>query len=504
MSEIFLKSLRISYQKRESGAAKNAYQKALGVAVNGDWSAGSVTLVASVEISKNMLCFFLYSTVLSTLNIWMIILLIAMALLNCFWISRNLRYKESIREEEAGLERKFWYVKAAMGNTAAAKDIRIFGMQKWLTKTQDQNTEAMTSLQGRIQKQNARQEQLCHATAMLRDMAAYGYLIYQVSAGRLTAGEFMLYFGAITGFSIFVTGIVRNIGELKGASDTTNYYRAYMEQEEEELEDGEAQICDLEQPLSISFEDVTFSYDGKRNIFEHFSMKIHAGEKLALVGMNGVGKTTFVKLLCGLYEPDAGKITINGIDSRKFSKRELWQLFSVVFQEAFLLPFSLGENISMKRPEQIDAKRAWDALEKAGIRQIFEKKGATLETFLTHDILEGGITLSGGQQQRLLLARALYKDGAILILDEPTAALDPIAENEVYESYRKYTEQKTAVFISHRLASTRFSDRIVLLENGKILEEGTHDELMKRGGAYAQMYRVQSNYYQDTGEREQE
>lgn len=158
----------------------------------------------------------------------------------------------------------------------------------------------------------------------------------------------------------------------------------------------------------------------------------------------------------------------------------------------------------MKRPEQIDAKRAWDALEKAGIRQIFEKKGATLETFLTHDILEGGITLSGGQQQRLLLARALYKDGAILILDEPTAALDPIAENEVYESYRKYTEQKTAVFISHRLASTRFSDRIVLLENGKILEEGTHDELMKRGGAYAQMYRVQSNYYQDTGEREQE
>lgn len=234
---------------------------------------------------------------------------------------------------------------------------------------------------------------------------------------------------------------------------------------------------------------------GEKIIFDHFNLKIAAGERIALVGVNGAGKTTLVKLLCGMYEPDSGQILINGIDRKRIPKRELYDLFSVIFQEKFIMPFSIGENIAMKRPEHIDEKKLWDAIERAGMKDVFEEKKITPDTFMTKQMLKSGISLSGGQQQRLLLARALYKDGAVMILDEPTAALDPIAESEIYESYDKYTENKTAIFISHRLASTRFSDRIVMIENGKIVDEGTHEELMASDGAYSKMYDIQGKYY---------
>ena len=199
-----------------------------------------------------------------------------------------------------------------------------------------------------------------------------------------------------------------------------------------------------------------------------------------------------------MYEPDSGTIRINGIDIREFPKQELYRLFSVVFQEAFTLPFTVGENLAMTVSEDIDTSRAWKALEQAGLKEIFEEKQITLDTFMKKAVTKDGIDLSGGQMQRFLLARALYKNAPILLLDEPTASLDPIAESEVYDNYRRYSKGKTSVFISHRLASTRFSDRIVLIENGRILEIGTHDELMHKNGSYAAMFRIQSRYYTDS------
>ncbi len=213
------------------------------------------------------------------------------------------------------------------------------------------------------------------------------------------------------------------------------------------------------------------------------------------MGVNGAGKTTFVKLLTGMLEPDSGQILINGIDRNEFPKEEFYKLFSVVFQEQFILPFTIAENIALNRRDEVDEARAWQAVEKAGLKQIFEEKNITLDSWMTRRLMESGIDFSGGQRQRFLLARALYKDAPILILDEPTAALDPIAESEIYESYHKYSSQKTSVFISHRLASTKFSDRIIMIENGEILEMGTHKQLMEKNGAYARMYEVQSNYY---------
>ena len=209
-------------------------------------------------------------------------------------------------------------------------------------------------------------------------------------------------------------------------------------------------------------------------------------------------KSTLVKLLTGMYEPDEGCILINGIDRNRFARSEFYKLFSVVFQEYFILPFKISENVSLKRAVDADDEKVLDALEKAGLKQYFDSRNITPERYITKSMHKNGIELSGGQNQRLLLARALYKDAPVLVLDEPTAALDPIAESEIYNSYVKYTDKKTAIFISHRFASTRFSDRIIMLEKGKVIEQGTHEELMQMNGRYAQMFEVQSSYYEST------
>ena len=270
--------------------------------------------------------------------------------------------------------------------------------------------------------------------------------------------------------------------------------------------DGRAAYAGQRFPApGIVFEDVGFAYkkeDGTpgEKVLDHFNLTIAPGEKLALVGVNGAGKTTLVKLLCGLYQPDQGRILVNGRSRSEMESEEWYQMLSVVFQEQLVLPITIAENLSLQRREETDDERAWAALEKAGLSETFARQKLTLDTFMKKTISRKGIELSGGQQQRLMLARALYKDAPLLVLDEPTAALDPIAESEVYESYLQHSRGKTAIFISHRLASTRFSDRIILLDHGQIQEEGTHEQLMKLGGAYAHMYQVQSSYYEKEAE----
>ncbi len=519
---LFLKSLRIKYADTESGEIKKAYWKAVETATNGDWSASSRIISGSITMMKSVLCFLLYSTVLSFLSIWMVAVLIGLSLLSYLISLNRIKFTESLREEEAEVTKKYYCVKNSMGNVEAAKDIRIFGMNHWLTKLRDISLGELRELNKKRTRKAEQCEKLNFALSMLRDFMAYGFLLYQVTNQGLSVSEFVLYFGAITGFSGFVGDIMNGIAELREAANSTDYYRAYMELPEEDRNNGKRHIIELEFPVKIEFRNVCFAYKeymeedekdnnqkegtvkgeekeltGERNanIFRNFNLTINSGEKIALVGVNGAGKTTFVKLLTGMLEPDSGQILINGIDTREFPKEEFYKLFSVVFQEQFIPPFTIAENIALNRRDEVDEARAWQAVEKAGLKQVFEEKNVTLDSWMTRKLIESGIDFSGGQRQRFLLARALYKDAPILILDEPTAALDPIAESEIYESYHKYSSQKTSVFISHRLASTRFSDRIIMIENGEILEMGTHKELMEKNGAYARMYEVQSNYY---------
>lgn len=226
------------------------------------------------------------------------------------------------------------------------------------------------------------------------------------------------------------------------------------------------------------------------------NLTIHPGEKLAIVGLNGAGKTTLVKLLCGLLDPTEGRVLLNGIDVRLFNRQEYYELFSAVFQEFSILNVTIAENIA-QCAQDIDDARVQACLDQAGLTQAVAQLPQGVKTYVGREVFLDGVLFSGGETQRLMLARALYKDSPILVLDEPTAALDPLAENDIYLKYNDMTRGKTALFISHRLASTRFCDRIILLSDGGIAEEGTHESLLADGGAYAQLFEVQSRYYRE-------
>ena len=226
------------------------------------------------------------------------------------------------------------------------------------------------------------------------------------------------------------------------------------------------------------------------------NLTIHPGEKLAIVGLNGAGKTTLVRLLCGFFDPTEGHVLLNGRDIREFNRREYYQLFSAVFQEFSVLDVTVAENIA-QTVENINYEKIHDCIEKAGLSALIQELPKGLDTHVGKEVFLDGVLCSGGQTQRLMLARALYKDGPILMLDEPTAALDPIAENDIYMKYNDMTQGKTSIFISHRLASTRFCDRIIFMADGTIVEQGTHESLLAQDGEYAKLFEVQSRYYQE-------
>jgi ATP-binding cassette subfamily B protein len=244
-------------------------------------------------------------------------------------------------------------------------------------------------------------------------------------------------------------------------------------------------------------EHVSFRYpDTENDIIRDLNLTVRPGEKLAIVGLNGAGKTTLVKLLCGLLDPTEGRVLLNGRDIRGFNRRKYYDLFSAVFQEFSVLDVTVAEEIA-QTTEDIDYDKVADCVEKAGLPAAIAQLPQGYETHVGREVYLDGVLFSGGQTQRLMLARALYKDGPILLLDEPTAALDPIAENDIYMKYSEMTHKKTSLFISHRLASTRFCDRIIFVSDGGIKEEGTHESLLQLGGAYADLFEVQSRYYRE-------
>ena len=272
--------------------------------------------------------------------------------------------------------------------------------------------------------------------------------------------------------------------------------REYLEIEEPFCFAGGKQLPKAHS-YELRLENVSFCYPkATKNTIDRMNLTVHAGEKLAIVGLNGAGKTTLVKLLCGLLDPTEGRVLLNGQDIRQLDRREYYRLFSAVFQDFSVLSASVAQNIS-QQAQGYDVEKINRCIEQAGLTEKISQLPQGIETKVGREVYEDGVLFSGGQTQRLMLARALYKDGGILLLDEPTAALDPIAENDIYLKYDEMSKGKTSLFISHRLASTRFCDRIIFLENGGICEEGTHEQLLQQGGGYAKLFEIQSRYYKE-------
>ena len=312
-------------------------------------------------------------------------------------------------------------------------------------------------------------------------------------SGAVSVGDVLMYSGAIITMMTGVQNILMQYNQINYRNEYLKTYEDFIKRPNMHY-DGTLPIEKRDDnEYELSFRNVSFCYPGTADdILKNVSLDFKIGQKMALVGMNGAGKTTLIKLLLRLYEPTEGEICLNGINIEKYDYEEYLQIFSVVFQDFKLFAFPLDENIAAGG--QVDKRRLKQVLTKIGLNEFVEGLPKKECTFLYQENGEG-VTPSGGEAQKVAIARALYKDAPFVILDEPTAALDPIAEAGIYENFDSLVGEKTAVYISHRMSSCKFCDRIVVLDHGEIVEEGTHDSLMERNGIYAKLYQKQAEYY---------
>ena len=445
-----------------------------------------------------VLSFLLFGSVVSLLHPAIILLLVVGCLIGAAlgkwergknWEDRDIRndLDKKIGYAAFGMSRDFKY----------AKDVRLYGMKKPLHDRLDRLFALRMAEQGKVERRSILAAAAQFLVILIRDGAAYIFLIGEAVRGNVDASSFVLYFSAITSLSGVMGGILGTINRVSEGAMQVSDFREAMEVEDR-LNRGPG-IPVPQGPFSIEFKNVSYQYPkGEKKVLDHISFRIEAGEKIALVGLNGAGKTTLTMLMCGLLLPDEGEILLDGHTLYEYNRDEMYALFGVVPQRFHLLPVSLARNIASAAAEEtIDRDRLADCIRLAGLTEKITSLPRGADTLLGRELNEDGIELSGGETQKLLLARLLYKNPPCIILDEPTAALDPIAEDKMYRSYNEIAARATSIFISRRLASTNFCDRIFLLDNAGFAEVGTHEELMAAGGKYKELFEIQSKYYSE-------
>lgn len=438
-----------------------------------------------------------YVVIIAVLNPLVLLYLVLNVLVTYYLTVRVKKYEHSQKDKVAEVRRKGKYIYDTMYNFAYGKDIRIYNIKDWLEGKFKFYKEEEVSIFKKVKYKYVNVSLIDTLFLLLREGIVFAYLIYRVMYMGMSIGDFSMYFITISGFAAWMQKVMEDIAHIRLQNLYINDFRDFLEMDEKAKEKSNSEIPQST-PYEIEFKNVSFKYpNSERYIYKNLSLKIRAGERLAIVGINGAGKTTFVKLLTRLYEPTEGEILINGINIANLNKEEYYKLFSVVFQEIKMLAFSVAENVSFVPEDKIDRERVMECIEKAGMKEKINSLKKGIDTSLLKIIDLEGIELSGGENQKLALARALYKNGEIVILDEPTAALDPIAEFNIYKSFDELVGEKTAIYISHRLASTRFCDAIAFFEDGQIKEYGTHEELLEKKGRYAEIFDVQACYYRE-------
>lgn len=481
------------YDKLESPEYKNLLTQHMNFA-----TAPLDMFYAFFELLKSIIMIVVFGTLVSTLHPLIFLMLVVMAVVHFFAKKPLVRLQHKLNIDMVANDRKFNYVTRISNDFENAKEVRLYDMSPWINEISDDCLKTHRHLHSRIQWRAFLTGSINNFLNLLRDAFAYIYLIIMFSKNAITVGDFTMYFSAITSLSGTLTGLSEKITEL------TKYDLKIKDiRKTEKMPSSRNRGKGISAPkenIEIEFRNVSFRYPNAENdTIKNISFKIKAGEKLALVGVNGAGKTTIVKLLCGLYLPTEGEILLNSHPINDYNIYEYYSLFSAVFQDISLMPYSIAENIAATtEKDEIDFEKVKNSIEIAGLKERVDALPLGVDTPFNKNINEDAVDFSGGEKQKLALARAIYLDRPMLILDEPTAALDPIAENEMYMKFNEISRGQTAMFISHRLASTRFCDRIIHLENGEIIENGTHDELIAANGKYAMMYGLQSKYYSDS------
>lgn len=495
--ELHDKAMNLDYHHVENVDTQNALHRASRTTSNPNQGLGGV-MVNLFSIGGYLLGFIGYMGIIFKLH--PVVLLYLLLSVSVLYMRKNKANDYQIQREDdlRPDERKFRYLARVMTDFEFGKDLRIYQLKEMLLAKMLHLNEKTEKVQKEVAHRFLKVELLDCVLVLIRDGIVYGYITYLTLNGHLSFGDFILFTGTISGFAIWMQELMKMITQLKLTARYVDDYRDYMEIDGNRVISN-PEKCPTGELHDISFQNVHFKYPGSEKVvFDNLCLDIPAGQKLAIVGTNGAGKTSLIKLLTGLYRPDSGEIRISGTDITKIPLAEHYHLFSVVYQEIKPLAASISENVAST--EAPDEALVWDSLRRAGLETKVKSLNNDIQTPLLKVIHDDGIELSGGENQKLALARALYKNGPIVILDEPTSALDPIAEKGIYESFGDMIGNRTAIFISHRLSSTKFCDKVIYIDDGKIVEYGSHDELMTLGGHYAHMFNLQAQYYQDRPE----
>lgn len=452
-----------------------------------------------ITLFSSVLGFIFYSAILTQLNIVILLFLITTTAASYF-ISLNVtEWTEKNNSERTKYHHKLGYIDTVAEDIKSAKDIRLYRMEGWLQRIYNDNIQKIAQWYKQYDKLVLKTTLANSSLSLLREGVAYGYLIYLSVNNQISVGDFILYFSAITGFSGWLQNIIAQLVEMKRTSVFISKFRNFLDYPEIYKHEGGASAENkLKAPCKIELKNVCYRYLGAENdTLKNINLTIKPGEHIAIVGLNGAGKTTLVKLICGLIDPTDGEVLYDGVNIKEYNRVEFYRLFSAVFQQYSLLALSIDEIISETTSDMADNQRVEHCLKAAGLWERVSSLPNGTKAMYDKSVNDNAVAFSGGEIQKLLLARAVYKDAPVLILDEPTAALDAIAENRLYENYHDITLGKTSVFISHRLASTRFCDWIILINNGEIEESGTHTELLTQKGLYHTLFETQAKYYRE-------
>ena len=498
--ELSRKALSMDYQLYESKKVKDALAKAeYGVSSNLRGLEGLYRKLPLLIIA--ILGFLIFGISTIFISYYVLIIVLVVFIINFILIIFVSKKHTKIGDDISKVNNKIRYFSNASENEVMAKDIRNYSLSSKFISL-------LSTYHKELRKHLIRLNFLWFIPsfeltlgALIRDLIAYAFLIYQAINNLISISEFVALFSSITAFNSYLDQISLYLDENILCSLEVKYFREFFDIKNDfnHGNNKDKKCIDInliKKPFEIDIKNISFKYDGSdKYIFKDFSLKIRSGEKIALVGINGAGKTTLAKLLTGLYYPSEGEILVNGVNIKDLNIDKYYSLVSIINQDIYPLAFTIKDNIICSYP--YDEVRFNKVIEEAGIKERINSLKDKENTFITQNFSRDGINLSGGELQKMFLARALYKTSYFLILDEPTSALDPIAEGELYSKYNELVKDKTSIFISHRLSSTRFCDEIYFLENGKIIEKGSHEELMKKEGEYFKMFNLQAKYYKE-------
>ncbi|UUX34248.1 ABC transporter ATP-binding protein [Fundicoccus culcitae] len=493
VTKITSQILFLDYPNIQSEEGQKMYAEALGLAGSPAQLFGRI-INDLMDLASAVIGIIMYATLILQVDGIFILIIAVMIIGLLIFKGQQKKINQSISEKQAENNKQNSYLRRIYGDLRLAKDIRLYQMHDWFIEIKTQITDAYVEIMRPKNKVQFFENTYLAIGTIILTALAYILSIQQIESGILNVSGFVVYVGAITLLASTITEGINDLAEMDRNLQEVRYYDDFMHQNQV-FNHGEGMALPTEN-IRIELKNVTYTYPNQKEpALRNISMVLNPLEKVAIVGENGAGKSTLVKLICGLLLPDSGEILLNGHHQNEYNIFDYYQLFSTVFQDSFLLTYTIKETIIQGLP--YDEGHYQSVLKHSGVDKMVNQFKMGDETKIVKAVDNDAIQLSGGQLQKLKLAQALYKNGPVLILDEPTAALDPLSEHEVYQDYLHFSENKLSLFISHRLASTRFCDRIIYLRDGAIVEVGSHDQLIALKGQYYTLYEAQAHYYRD-------